>query len=425
MSPKGPDESVAENRRYTVKNLEQVRQICKRYIGGQLAPDDWKFGLGEIDAPSLELDSDDPLPSEVMQQNHVWRIQILSTNEYNERIGHLVIYAYGEDEVCLELSSSIDLIQRRIQKIRQDGYLEKPLIRSDKHRQKMRRSSLNNMVVRGDSRDLSNIGGEEVDLVFTSPPYYNARLMYEEYATYQEYLDILREIFTECHRVLHEGRFLVVNISPVIVPRKNRSSSSSRKPIPFDLAHILGEIGFEFVDDVQWVKPLGAAGHRGRRFSEDRNPMQYKCVPRTENVLVYRKKSSLLIDWFIRNHHDPDIVQRSKVKDDYERSNLWKIQPAHDKVHKAVFPLELAQKVIEYYSFEDDVVLDPFAGIGTTGKAAVSLKRRFVMVEMDAEDHGKKEKSSYIEAMKERLEPEWGIKEEEVRFEDWRKPPKV
>jgi len=146
--------------------------------------------------------------------------------------------------------------------------------------------------------------------------------------------------------------------------------------------------------------------------------MQYKAVPVTENVLVYRKKSTLLIDWFIRNHHDLEKVKNSRIEDGYEPTNLWEIQPANDPIHKAVFPLELAEKVIQYYSFEDDVVLDPFAGVGTTGKAAARLNRRFVMVDLDDENHGKKENKSYVDEMWRRL-PDWGVDPKNVVRQDW------
>jgi len=145
------------------------------------------------------------------------------------------------------------------------------------------------------------------------------------------------------------------------------------------------EEGFDFVDDILWEKPEGAgwATGRGRRFAADRNPLQYKPVPVTEYVLVYRKRTPKLIDWNIRAHPKPELVRASRIGDDYERTNVWRIKPAHDKRHPAIFPVELAEKVITYYSFKGDVVLDPFAGIGTVGEAAVKLKRRFVLIEQD------------------------------------------
>ncbi len=105
----------------------------------------------------------------------------------------------------------------------------------------------------------------------------------------------------------------------------------------------------------------------------------------TEYVLVYRKRTDVLIDWHIRNHPDKNAISASKVGDDYERTNLWRIQPNTNSAHPAAFPVELAQKVIRYYSFKGDVVMDPFAGSGTVGAAAASLGRRFVLFDINTE----------------------------------------
>jgi len=236
-----------------------------------------------------------------------------------------------------------------------------------------------------------------VDLVFTSPPYYNARPEYMEYLDYEDYLHKMQKIIRLSHRVLADGRYFVLNVSPILIRRKDRNSSSTRIAVPFDFHRIFIEEGFEFIDDIIWVKPSGAgwATGRGRRFFADRNAMQYKAVPVTEYVLVYRKKSDKLIDWFIRNHPDKKLVAESKISGDYEPTNIWKIQPSYTKKHPAVFPIELAERVIKFYSFKNDVVLDPFAGIGTTALAAIKHQRRFVMFELE---------EKYLNAMKENLE---------------------
>ena len=197
----------------------------------------------------------------------------------------------------------------------------------------------------------------------------------------------MRKIIQLCHRVLNEGRFFVMNVSPVLIRRANRSESSRRIAVPFDMHRIFTEEGFDFIDDIIWMKPEGAgwATGRGRRFAADRNPLQYKAVPVTEYVLVYRKHSAHLIDWNIREHPRQDLVEASKIEDGYETTNVWQITPTYDKVHPAVFPEELATKVIQYYSFTDDVVLDPFAGVGTVGLAAAKAGRRFVLIEKNPE----------------------------------------
>ena len=195
----------------------------------------------------------------------------------------------------------------------------------------------------------------------------------------------------------------------MLIRRASRSESSKRIAVPFDFHRIFIEEGFEFIDDIIWVKPEGAgwATGRGRRFAADRNPLQYKAVPVTEYVLVYRKKTNKLIDWHIRKHPDQNIVDGSRVEDGYEVTNIWKIHPAHSKKHPAIFPLELAEKVIRYYSFKNDVILDPFAGIGTVGEAAAKLNRRFALFEINED---------YIDEIKRNIESWLQQKVEDVNW---------
>ena len=234
-----------------------------------------------------------------------------------------------------------------------------------------------------------------MDLVFTSPPYFNARPDYTEYEAYEEYLAKMGRIIGQCHRLLAEGRFFVINIAPVLLRRSDRSRSSRRLAVPFDLHAVITRQKFDFIDDIIWEKPAGAgwATGRGRRFAADRHPLQYKAVPVTEYVLVYRKHTERLIDWNIRNHPDQQAVRDSRVADGYERTNIWKIPPSSSKEHPAIFPKELADRVVQYYSFRGDVVLDPFAGIGTVGESCAAAGRRFVLAEVSRE---------YVEGIKRR-----------------------
>jgi len=61
------------------------------------------------------------------------------------------------------------------------------------------------------------------------------------------------------------------------------------------------------------------------------------------------------------------------VFEEYETTNVWYIDPTFDKVHSAVFPIELCNRIIKFYSFVGDLILDPFAGSGTLGRAAINL----------------------------------------------------
>ncbi len=250
-----------------------------------------------------------------------------------------------------------------------------------------------NQILLGDSEFISlNLPIESIDLVFTSPPYFNAKPEYSWYATYDNYLIKLTNIIRNVSWSLKEGRFFVINISPVLVPRISRSHSSKRLALPFDVHQIFISLGFEFVEDIIWEKPEGASIGRGRRFFQDRNPLAYKPNIVTEYILVYRKKSDKLIDWNI-NQYSEDIRKQSRIED-YDKTNIWKISPYHSKNHPATFPIKLAEKVIKYYSFVGDTILDPFGGLGTTGQAALNLNRNYIMIE---------QKQEYYDYMKEHL----------------------
>lgn len=348
--------------KYKITTVEQAKTVSKNFLKSFKLEKAVDFGLPEID-----------------DRYHIWRVPIKSKS--NEAIGEIVIDALTT-LINVKKSTSKELIESRLLG-RKNG-----VVKERKYTSVPKISKLRNTIGLGDSEILlQETPSESVDLVFTSPPYFNARPEYSEYLTYEEYLLKIRKIIHQSHRVLNEGRFFVMNISPVLIRRASRNESSKRIAVPFDFHRLFIEEDFEFIDDIHWVKPEGAgwATGRGRRFAADRNPLQYKPVPVTEYLLVYRKRTDKLIDWHIRKHPDQKIIEASKIKDGYETTNLWKIHPSHNKNHPAVFPLELAEKVIRYYSFKNDVILDPFAGTGTTGKAAAKNGRRFVLFEQDEE----------------------------------------
>jgi len=241
---------------------------------------------------------------------------------------------------------------------------------------------LKNLMVCGDVLELlAYVPSESVHLTFTSPPYYNAR-DYTLYRSYEEYLEFLVRVFREVHRITKEGRFFVLNTSPMLIPRMSRKHSSKRYAIPFDIHPRLIGIGFEFIDDIIWVKPPGSAKNRNGGFFQHRKPLGYKANSVVEYVMVYRKATDKLIDWNIRQY-DQTVVEASRVVGDYEPTNVWEISPASDPVHPAVFPLELATRVVQLYSYKGDLVFDPFAGRGTVGQAALLTERYFLLVEKE------------------------------------------
>ena len=354
---------VAEMRNYLVTTVSQAKEITWSWLTEIELDKVISLGLPEVD-----------------DRYHIWRVPLLPFDS-SSKIGEVVINAYTT-EILYEKTTKPEMLEARL--------LKKDELSLSKSRRTTPYplSPLRNTIGLGDSAELiDEMPAASVDLIFTSPPYFNARLEYSDFEEYEQYLFKMRQVIKRAHRVLNEGRFFVINCSPVLLRRASRNESSRRIAVPFDLHRIFIEEGYDFIDDIIWVKPEGAgwATGRGRRFAADRNPLQYKAVPVTEYVLVYRKCTDLLIDWHIRNHPDKEIVAASKVGDDYERTNIWRIQPKTNSKHPAAFPFELAQKVISYYSFRGDVVLDPFAGSGTVGAAATRSGRRFVLFDINPE----------------------------------------
>lgn len=369
--------TVYTKRNYLVGSVSQAQEIASGVVGTWGLPERTGFGLPEVD-----------------DRYHVWRVPLLYLDE---RVGEIVIDARSA-VVDSRRSTTRATIIARLQHAQTGDASVDGLERMDRIRRRVTVPEMRNTILSGPSQEtLQCLPAESVQLMFTSPPYFNARPDYADYRAYADYLFSLRAVIHEVHRVLEEGRFAVINCSPVLVRRARRSEASKRIAVPFDIHQIFVEEGFEFIDDIIWVKPAGAgwATGRGRRFAADRNPLQYKAVPVTEYVLVYRKQSDRLIDWHIRNHPNRSAVERSKIADGYDVTNVWHISPAHCKTHPAIFPLALAEKVIRYYSFENDVALDPYAGVGTVGGAAIKLNRRFVLSEINPDYIDQIRKNAY------------------------------
>lgn len=240
-----------------VSTAEQAREQAVAWIEANLGAVALQLGLPEVD-----------------DRYQAWRVALL--NHEGNPVGEVMI-------ACAD-GSIVQATRRLI--IQSRLFPDQNGPDSDtKQREFTTLRTAESEIVWGDSRVvLRQLPDELFGLAITSPPYYNAKPQYSEYTDYAEYLTLLRDVFKQCHRTLQEGRFLIVNASPVLVRRPSRSKSSRRIPVPFHINQLLEEIGFEFLDDIIWVKPTGAGWNtgRGRRFAADRQPLQYKPVPVTE-----------------------------------------------------------------------------------------------------------------------------------------------
>ena len=243
-----------------------------------------------------------------------------------------------------------------------------------------------NLIYNQSCTDMSDLDNGSIGLVVTSPPYFSAKnygydLEYGfDLESYDAYLNFLKDVFKECYRVLEDGRYIIVNTSNIIVMTSKYRIDNVRLPIVTDPQRVLQEIGYEFVDDIIWEKPESACINRQANFFQTRKPLSYRPNQVIEYLLVYRKKGDGK-DYF--KGIDEKIMVLSDVDDNYETSNVWKIRPETNSKHPAPYPIELPQKCIQYYSFVDDVILDPFMGSGTTAIASLMENRHYVGYELN------------------------------------------
>jgi DNA modification methylase len=234
---------------------------------------------------------------------------------------------------------------------------------------------------------MKRMNDNSIDLIVTSPPYYNAR-EYSQYDTVIVYMNNMKDIFSEAFLKLKENRMCVINISPIIIKRESRQTQSYRIPLPFYFVPMMESIGFEFLEDIIWKKPNGAVPNRNGGFFRHRKPIAYKPNIVTEYILVFKKPSDVLIDKILKND--------SLVVGEYDRTNVWEINPETKSCHPAPFPVELSNKVIRYYSYENDIVYDPFMGSGTTAKSCLLSNRKYIGSEISEE---------YCDIIRQRIEP--------------------
>jgi DNA modification methylase len=233
---------------------------------------------------------------------------------------------------------------------------------------------------------------KKIQLTVTSPPYYNVK-DYVAYDSYSEYLKKLEDVFTLIYEITDDARMCCVNISNILIQRESRSCESKRIPLAFHFVPLMEKIGWKFIEDIVWIKPEGAVKNRNGGFYQHRQPVAYKPNIVNEYIFIFQKPSKDLIDKVVRSY-DAVVATNSKVEDDYERTNVWRINPETNVKHPAPYPEELVERLIKYYSFVGDTVLDPFMGSGTTALVAYKLNRNSIGFEIHKE---------YIDLFEERM----------------------
>jgi DNA modification methylase len=234
-----------------------------------------------------------------------------------------------------------------------------------------------------DARDMSEVETSSIALVVTSPPYFAGK-EYEASlggngvpATYFDYLALLRSVFDECKRVLEPGGRIAVNVAN-LGRRPYRSLAA-------DVIEILQDLGLLLRGEVVWWKGRAAGGSCAwGTFQRPGNPVLRDV---TERVVIASKGR---FDRALKAEKRLELGLPSTAtisRDEFleATTDLWEIPPesATRVGHPAPFPVELPKRLIELYTYEDDVVLDPFMGSGTTAVAALRTRRHFVGFETD------------------------------------------
>lgn len=249
--------------------------------------------------------------------------------------------------------------------------------------------------IHGDARSIDAVPDGSVALVVTSPPYFAGKTYEEELerdgvpASYEEYLELLTDVFAECKRTLEPGGRMAVNVAN-LGRRPYRSLSA-------DVIGILQDrLGLLLRAEIIWRKGEGAGGSCAwGSFLQPTNPTVRDL---TERVIV-ASKGRFDRAGTPRQRRDQDLPHRSSITADRYLENtldVWDIPPASATRtgHPAPFPVELPERLIDTYTWVDDLVLDPFMGSGSTLVAAARRKRRFVGVDLDA---------AYVDLARERV----------------------
>ena len=229
------------------------------------------------------------------------------------------------------------------------------------------------------SEKMEEIPDNSVHLMVTSPPY-NVKKEYDEDLTLIEYMDILRNVFQETYNKLVTGGRVCINIANV-----------GRKPYVPLHAHIIDimlNIGFLMRGEIIWDKSASAGSSCAwGSWKSASNPVLRDVH---EYILVFSKDS------FSRKKDKSNVntIERDQFLE--WTKSIWRFPTVSAKKigHPAPFPVELPYRLIQLYTFKDDVILDPFCGSGSTCIAAIKSNRHYIGYDI---------KEEYVKLSKDRI----------------------
>ena len=235
-------------------------------------------------------------------------------------------------------------------------------------------NELLNTIIASSCENMKDIPNNSLHLMITSPPY-NVSKEYDNDLSLNEYLNLLKNCFTETYRVLVDGGRACINIANI-----------GRKPyIPLSdyVSKIMIEIGFNMRGEIIWNKSAGAGiSTAWGSFQSASNPILRDVH---EYILIFSKGNYKRE----RDKEEKELRKDNITKEEFIEwtKSVWTMNTESAKRigHPAPFPEELPNRLIKLFSFTNDIVIDPFMGSGTTAIAAIKNNRNFVGYEINKE----------------------------------------
>lgn len=235
-------------------------------------------------------------------------------------------------------------------------------------------NELLNTIIASSCENMKDIPNNSLHLMITSPPY-NVSKEYDNDLSLNEYLNLLKNCFTETYRVLVDGGRACINIANI-----------GRKPyIPLSdyVSKIMIEIGFNMRGEIIWNKSAGAGiSTAWGSFQSASNPILRDVH---EYILIFSKGNYKRE----RDKNEKEFRHDNITKEEFIEwtKSVWTMNTESAKRigHPAPFPEELPNRLIKLFSFTNDIVIDPFMGSGTTAIAAIKNNRNFVGYEINKE----------------------------------------
>ena len=234
--------------------------------------------------------------------------------------------------------------------------------------EKNKKTSKKNIIFNKSAEKMDDLIDNCISLTVTSPPY-NVGKLSDNNLSDEDYWKLMRKCFKEVYRVTESGGRLVLNVANL-----------GRKPyIPFSnmFTDLMLDLGFLMRGEIIWQKSKGAnANFAWGSWLSASNPVIRDIH---EYCLVFSKEG------MSKGSKGKSTIEKEEFME--STLSIWNINPARAKKigHPAPFPVELAERFINLYSYEKDLILDPFIGSGTTALAASKLKRSYIGYEVNAE----------------------------------------